>query len=146
MPEIAAIFAVKSKTVRKWLRRFDAHGPAGLYDELRSGRPRKLTGEVRERFLNMIQQDRPQSDQLATFWTVPMLSLAVAEKLGVYLSVSSIRQALHTAGLAWGRPRLAMPAKTDPDKAKKASTFSRTLAVGRRAIAAVYSLPDNRTC
>ena len=119
VPEIATIFAVKYKTVRKWLRRFDAHGPAGLYDELRSGRPHKLTEEVRDGLLKMIRQDPEQSGYLATFWTVAMLALAVAEKLGVYLSVSTIRQTLLTAGLAWGRPRLAMPSKTDPDKAAK---------------------------
>lgn len=119
VPEIAAIFAVKYKTVRKWLRRFDVHGPAGLYDEPRSGRPRKLTDSVRDSLVDMIQQDPQRSGYLATFWTVAMLALALAEKLGVYLSVSSIRQMLHTTGLGWGRPRLAMPAKTDPEKAQK---------------------------
>lgn len=119
VPEIAAIFAIKYKTVRKWLRRFDADGPAGLYDEPRSGRPRKLSDEVRDCLVKMTRQDPAQSGYLATFWTVAMLALAAAEKLGVYLSVSSIRQALHTAGLAWGRPRLAMPSKTDSEKAAK---------------------------
>jgi transposase len=119
VPEIALIFAVKNKTVRKWIRRFDAAGPVGLYDEYRSGRPRKLTDQVRESLVEMIQQDPERSGYLATFWTVAMLALAVAEKLGVYLSASSIRQALHTTGLAWGRPRLAMPTKTDPEKAQK---------------------------
>jgi transposase len=119
VPEIAAIFAVKYKTVRKWRRRFDAHGPVGLYDEPRSGRPRKLTDSVRDSLVTMMQQDPERSGYLATCWTVAMLALAVAEKLGVYLSVSSIRQALHSVGLAWGRPRLAMPSKTDPQKAQK---------------------------
>ncbi len=119
VPEIAAIFAVRYKTVRKWLRRFDRHGPAGLYDEPRSGRPRKLTDRVRQSLVEMIQQDPERSGYLATFWTVAMLALALAEKVGVYLSVSRIRQVLHSTGLAWGRPRLAMPAKTDPDKAQK---------------------------
>jgi len=119
VPEIATIFAVKYKTVRKWLRRFDAHGPAGLYDEVRSGRPRKLTAAVQDNLVKLIRQDPEQAGYLATFWTVAMLALAVAEQLSVYLSVSSIRQALHAAGLGWGRPRLAMPAKTDPAKAQK---------------------------
>jgi transposase len=48
-----------------------------------------------------------------------MLTLALAEQLRVRLSISAIRQALHQARLAWGRPRLAMPAKTDPQKAQK---------------------------
>jgi transposase len=119
VPEIAAIFGVKYKTVRKWIRRFNADGPAGLYDELRSGRPHKLRDNVRDTLVKMIQQEPDKSGYRATFWTVAMLALAVAEKVGVYLSHSAIRQALHATGLAWGRPRLAMPAKTDPDKAQK---------------------------
>ncbi|MCZ7569904.1 MAG: helix-turn-helix domain containing protein [Ardenticatenaceae bacterium] len=30
VPELARIFAVESKTVRKWIRRFNAEGAAGL--------------------------------------------------------------------------------------------------------------------
>lgn len=119
VPEIATIFAVEYKTVRKWLRRFAAAGPAGLYDEPRSGRPRKLTDSVRTKLVEMVQQDPEHSGYRATFWTVTMLVLALTDKLQVRLSMSSIRAALQRAKLAWGRPRLAMPAKTDPQKAAK---------------------------
>ena len=119
VPEIARIFDVEYKTVRKWMRRFQVAGPAGLYDEPRSGRPHKLTESVRDRLVEIIQQDPEQSGYLATFWTVAMLVLALADKLQVHLSASAIRQALHHARLAWGRPRLAMPDKRDPHKATK---------------------------
>jgi transposase len=119
VPEIACIFEVEYKTVRKWLRRFNAAGPVGLLDEPRSGRPHKLSESVREKLVEMIQQDPERSGYLATFWTVAMLMLALTDKLRVHLSKSAVRQALHQAKLAWGRPRLAMPPKTDPDKAAK---------------------------
>ena len=119
VPEIACIFDCKNKTVRRWMRRFDVQGPEGLYDEPRSGRPPKLSRSVRGRLVEMIQQDPEQSGYLATFWTVAMLVLALAEQLRVRLSPSTVRQALHQVGLAWGRPRLAMPEKTDPQKAQK---------------------------
>jgi transposase len=119
VPEIARIFAVENKTVRKWMRRFNAHGPAGLYDEPRSGRPAKLTAPVRHRLVAMIQQDPAHCGYMATFWTVAMLGLALAEQVCVQLSLSAIRQALHQAKLAWGRPRLTMPRKSDPHKAAK---------------------------
>jgi transposase len=139
VPEIAAIFGVKPKTVRKWLRRFDTHGPPGLYDELRSGRPRKLTADVRDHLVKLIEQDPDQSGYLATFWTVAMLALALTEKLGVALSVSSIRQVLRTAGLAWGRPRLAMPAKTDPDKAQKQWAMAQAVIAAGPAATVLYA-------
>jgi transposase len=119
VPEIARIFAVEYKTVRKWLRRFNAAGPAGLYDEPRSGRPRKVSACVRDKLVELVQQDPQQSGYLATFWTVAMLVLALTDTLQVRLSASTIRQALHEAKLAWGRPRLGMPCKTDPQKATK---------------------------
>jgi transposase len=43
VPEIAEIFAVNRATVRYWIEQFDEHGPAGLYDGRRLGRPRKAT-------------------------------------------------------------------------------------------------------
>ncbi|MHC1726965.1 MAG: transposase [Syntrophobacteraceae bacterium] len=41
VPEIAALFEVSQATVRAWIRKFEALGPEGLYDDNRSGRPRK---------------------------------------------------------------------------------------------------------
>lgn len=139
VPEIATIFDVKSKTVRKWIRRFDTLGPLGLYDEPRSGRPRTLTDSIRDTMVKMIQQDPAQSGYLATFWTVAMLTLALAEKVGVYLSRSSIRQALHTTGLAWGRPRLAMPRKTDPDKISKQWAIAQAVIAAGPTAAVLYA-------
>ena len=74
---------------------------------------------MRNKLVALVQQDPELSGHVATFWTVAMLVLAVAVQLGVPLSPSSVRRALHQAKLAWGRPRLAMPAKTDPQKAAK---------------------------
>ena len=119
VPEIAHIFDVEDKTVRKWLRRCAAGGPAGLYDAPRCGRPRRLTESIRAQLIELIQQDPAQSGYQATIWTIAMLMLAVTDQLRVHLSSSRIRQALHQVKLAWGRPRLSMPQKTDPQKAAK---------------------------
>jgi len=119
VPDIALLFQTDRKTVRFWMRRFDAQGPSGLYDEQRGGRPRKVTETVRDKLVEMVQQDPEESGHVSTFWTVAMLVLALTTSLGVRLSASSVRQALHQVRLAWGRPRLAMPRKTDPQKAAK---------------------------
>ncbi len=44
VPVIAALFDVSQATVRFWIRKFEAEGPKGLYDETRSGRPRSANG------------------------------------------------------------------------------------------------------
>ena len=119
VPEIADVLGVCCATVRFWIKRFNSAGPGGLYDQERSGRPPKSTRKVQGAIVQMIQDDPHTEGYLATFWTVAMLVLAVAGKVGVRLSPSTLRATLHELGLRWGRPRLAMPDKTDPEKARK---------------------------
>ena len=119
VPDIAAVFGVSRNTVRLWLHRFNEQGPVGLYDEERSGRPRKITEEVKDTLHKMIQTGPHQEGYTVTCWTVAMLLLALAAKLKVHLSLSAMRGALHQLDLRWGRPRLSMPDKVDPDKAQK---------------------------
>ena len=118
-PEIARIFETTPLTVRFWLRRFHEQGPQGLYDEPRSGRPPKITTEVVRSIDTMIRDDPQREGHLATFWTVAMLMLAVFTKLRLRVSASTMRRTLHRLELGWGRPRLAMPQKVDPQKALK---------------------------
>lgn len=119
VPEIADFFGVCEPTVRFWLRRYDAEGPAGLYDRERSGRPPKVTQEVKNTVLEMMQSGPEPEGYRATFWTVASLALALAERLKIKFGASAIRRTLHQMELRWGRPRLSMPDKTDPEKAQK---------------------------
>jgi transposase len=59
------------------------------------------------------------STEVATTWTVAMLTLALILRSGHYLSRATVRTAMQRLGLRWGRPRLAMPLKVDPDKTLK---------------------------
>lgn len=117
--EIARIFDTNTVTVSYWISRFNTDGPSGLYDRPRSGRPRKVTGAVKEAIKDLVQRDPTERGYVATFWTIAMLALAVISTLGVTLSPSSVRGALRELGLRWSRPRLAMPSTMDPDKARK---------------------------
>jgi transposase len=119
VPAIAKLFVINAKTVRYWIKRFNQHGPAGLYDEPRSGRPRKLNRVVAERLSQLVANDPQQAGYVATFWTVAMLVVSLFQQLGVVLHPTSVRIALHEMGLRWGRPRLSMPLKVDPEKAAK---------------------------
>ena len=119
VPDLARLFQTSRNTVRFWIKRFDAEGPDGLYDQERSGRPRKVSQAVQEQLKSTIETDPLQSGSIATFWTAAMLVLALLNKLHLLVSRSTVRSALHQLGLRWGRPRLAMPRKTDPEKAEK---------------------------
>jgi transposase len=119
VPEIANIFGVCEPTVRFWIHSFNEHGPDGLYDQPRSGRPRKVTADVKDEMIQLVQDDPNRAGYLATVWTVAMLALALVKTMGVTASLGAVRKTLHQVGLRWGRPRLAMPHKVDPEKAQK---------------------------
>jgi transposase len=119
VPEIANLFETNQKTVRFWIKQFNQQGPAGLFDQPRAGRPRKVSPLVRDTIQQLVRADPAQAGQVATFWTVAMLILAVVNRLQVSLSATTMRAALHALGLRWSRPRLCMPQKLDPDKAAK---------------------------
>ncbi len=119
VPEIATMFEVCRANVRYWLKRFNQAGPAGLYDEPRSGRPRKMTSAVKSKVIKLLHDDPQKEGYLATFWTVAMILMVLVQTIGVKVSPSTLRSSLPHLGLRWGRPRLAMPQKTDPEKAAK---------------------------
>ncbi len=58
---------VSEPTVRKWRHRFIHHGLAGLYDEVRSGRPRTYDDEQVAQLLYQALSTRPGN---ATHWSV----------------------------------------------------------------------------
>lgn len=45
-PEIASISGYSTATVRQWLKRYRSKGIEGLYDQPRSGRPRKANKPI----------------------------------------------------------------------------------------------------
>lgn len=138
VPRIASAFETRCATVRLWIRRFDAGGPPALHDEPRSGRPRKATPAVEQAVVTLIQDDPQESGYLATFWTVAMLLLAVFRKVGVALSPSAMRATLHRVDLRSGRPRLAMPLKVDPQKARKQWAIAKAVVEASADTAILY--------
>jgi transposase len=119
VPELATLFEMSRATVRLWIRRFDVHGPAGLDDDPRPGRPRRVSPHVVETRVTMRQDDPRHDGSLATCWTVARLSLALLHRLGVPLSIRARRGTWPHLGWRWRRPRLTMPTKVDPEKARQ---------------------------
>ncbi|MBI4322054.1 MAG: IS630 family transposase [Chloroflexi bacterium] len=125
--EIARIFETTTVTVVFWIGRFNREGAAGLLDQPRSGRPRKATMEVMNTTEQLLCDDPQRAGYVATFWTVAMMVLALVGKLDLRLSPSTVRAMFKRLDLSWGRPRLAMPKKVDPDKARKQWLIAKTV-------------------
>src|SRR5262249_29394213 len=127
VPALAALFAMSRTMVRFWIHRVNAHGSAGVSNDPRRGRPRQVNPQVLESMVSMLQDDPRHAGSLATFWTVVMVGVGLGPQLGVQLSASTQRGAVRGLGLRWGRPRLAMPLKTDPEKAPKPWVMARAV-------------------
>jgi transposase len=88
---IAAELKVCVATVRKWWRRFNQAGVAGLLDEPRPGQPRKITDAAIERVLTLTLESRPSA---TTHWS----TRTMAEAAGInQTAVSRIRRAFSLA-------------------------------------------------
>jgi transposase len=116
--DVAAHLGVTRQTLYNWTHRFDAGGglPA-LYDRPRRGRPPKLCAMVRRLLAWLLKQPPDSFGYQATGWTASLLRVVLATRLGVQVSVRTVRRALHQMDHAWKRPRYAL--RPDPDREKK---------------------------
>jgi transposase len=108
-PKIAEIQDVAKPTVYKWIDRFDEHGPEGLYDRERDGRPRKLGPDAEAELERVLQQAPTEEGQGASRWTAPRLARHLDEELGVEVHPDTVRRALRRLEYSWKRPRRVLP-------------------------------------
>ncbi len=88
--QIARQLRTTRPTVAKWLGRFRAHGPDGLHDEVRSGRPRTVREQQVAEIVNHTLHRKPAD---ATHWSTRSL----AETEGV--SRETVRRIWNAFGL-----------------------------------------------
>jgi transposase len=116
--DVAAHLGVTRQTLYNWTQHFDAGGglPA-LHDRPRRGRPPKLCATRRRVLAWLLKQPPDSFGYQATGWTAALLRLVLATRLGVQVSVRTVRRALNEMRHAWKRPRYAL--LPDPDREKK---------------------------
>jgi len=102
--QIATVLKTTRETVGKWRKRFDRKRLEGLYDELRSGRPRSVEDERIAQLINKTLARKPQE---ATQWTCR----SMAKSIGV--SKSMVHRVWKTFGLQPHRQR-SFKLSTDP--------------------------------
>lgn len=118
VPTIADIQQTSEVTVYKWLERFDAEGPAGLYDRLRQGRPAKVDRETKESIEEAMSEPPTEQGYNFTYWTVPLLTKHLKETLKKKLCPETVRQTLHALDFRWRRPRWAVM-RQDPQEGER---------------------------
>ena len=126
VPAIAAELNLSAHTVRRWLKRFNAGGLAGLTDACRSGRPATYTpGQVAEVIATALSD--PQQLQLPFgSWTLDRLEVYLNAEKGIPIKRSRIDAILIAEGLRWRQQETWFGERVDPDFAKKRRVLKRS--------------------
>jgi transposase len=105
VPVIAAIVRESESTVLRWLKRYQAEGANGLYDEPRPGRQSTVTAAYCQCLLEVVRR-RPRSLGLPfSLWTLQRLRDYLAEQTGIRVSIETVRQTLKRGGVVLSRPQ-----------------------------------------
>jgi transposase len=127
VPEIGALLGYSAQAVYPWLARYQQQGVAGLYDEPRSGRPPKAP-----HLIAIVQAQTGQPPWTFGYpepgWTVNGLLHHLRQRFRIRISRSTLRRALPRAGFVWGRPKLVLPVRRDPDETAKVAHLNEILA------------------
>ena len=101
VPAIARQLRLGADTVRLWLKRFNAHGLAGLRDEPRAGRPVTYPPE---QVSEVVAAALTKPDELGLpfgSWTLDRLAVYLEEAKGISIKRSRIDEILLAEGLRW---------------------------------------------
>ena len=103
--ELAALYESDRDTVSYWLNSWESKGIAGLFDEDKDGRPRKLTKDDEAKLLEELKHE-PRS--------IKRLAAIMADKFGKKVSPDTIKRALRRLGHKWKRAKATVWHKPDP--------------------------------
>src|SRR3954449_4009282 len=117
-PEISARMELCGNTVRYWLKRFNAPGPKGLEEDVRTGRPPTYSAEQRSAVIAAALTRPAELGLPFACWTLDRLVAYVSDH-GIAMRRSRISEILLREGLKWRHDETWFGARVDPDFAKK---------------------------
>jgi putative transposase len=117
---IEAMLFCSSRTVDRWLKRFQAEGTAGLIGKKR-GRPFRLgLGWVAALVAWVTTKAPSDFGFLRSRWSCALLALLLRDREGVRASRETVRRMLHRGNLVYRRPRPVPPPNEEQRKVKLA--------------------------
>jgi transposase len=123
---IAHQFHLTRPTIYTWIKRFNAHGLAGLEDRPRSGCPPTYSPDQKAEVIATALTD-PQSLGLPFgSWTLDRLQTYLNENKHIAIKRSRIDDILLSEGLRWRTQESWFGEKVDPDFAKKRGSSKRS--------------------
>lgn len=116
--EIAALYEVDVRTVSGWLTRFREGGVGALDDLPRRGRPRAASVAAVVEAAQCLDTAPGRLGLSRTTWTRGLLGRHLGERLGCWLSPSSVYRLIQRLGFVWTRPKLTTK-REDPTAASR---------------------------
>jgi transposase len=125
---LAQTLGVTRQSIYNWVEDYaQAHDPADLHDQSRSGRPSSWTEELQGRLRSLLQRPPNRLGYFAVNWTVPLLQEELGHSAGQRLSEDTIRRELRRLGYVWKRGRYVLD--PDPELEKKTADPQENTAV-----------------
>jgi transposase len=103
LPTVSDALPFTYSALRKWGQRLASHGPPGLGERPRPGRPRKITCEVETHLNRLVDHDPLPHGSIHAPWSCQELAAVLAHQTGGRLSRESGRGVLKNGSV--GRVR-----------------------------------------
>ncbi len=108
IPQAAKRMDISERPLRKWLHRFNKHGPSGLCDAPRSGQPPKINTKQIERFKQRIRQGVTEQDNVCSL-RAKDLQRILQKEFNAQYSLGGTYFLLHRLGFSCLCPRQKHP-------------------------------------
>jgi transposase len=115
---ISIILKVTEESIRRWIKLFLLHGPAGLRSKKRPGRPSNLTKSQKKELYHIIANGPAEEGFAGACWPSPMVQELILRKFGVFYSVYYISQLLRNLGFSYQKAKFVADHK-DPETRKQ---------------------------
>lgn len=99
IPEVAGRLNISERPLRKWLHRFNEHGPCALCDEPRSGQPPKLTPKQIEKIKLRVRRQVNAKDNKSSL-SGKELQQIIQNQFDAEYSLSGTYSLLHRLGFS----------------------------------------------
>ena len=117
--QIAEIVRESPSTILRYLKRYSDQGIGGLYEQPRSGRPRKASPTYLSKLLEVARM-RPRSLGLSfSTWTLNHLVTNLETQSGEQVSRYTVWRRLQEAGIVFSRPQHTITSPDPEYKVKK---------------------------
>jgi len=139
---IASELGSSRSAVKKWIRRYDMFGVAGLWTRRAPGRPCRLSEAQREELVSILKAGPEAAGFTCGLWNGPMVGQLIEQRFDIHYHNQHVPKLLHELGFSVQRPRkllaradkeaqqqwcdVRLPAIEKKSRSAVESSFSRT--------------------